>query len=190
MDDLSAARQETGVWRNRFLALLDRTPVPTAICALQGTITVANPAMAELFNTRPARLKGRLVTDLLEPVVRRDYERLVRDLSTGRRNRRTLQVRWADRTGEVTVQAAADPAGVGLLITLQPNPPQPTLNSREAEILRMVALGETSAAIAAQLGLTADGVNYHLRKLTSRFGVPNRVALAAQVVPKCHPSQP
>jgi DNA-binding CsgD family transcriptional regulator len=138
--------------------------------------------MAELFDTRPSRLKGRAMTDLLVPVVRRDYDRLVRELSTGRRNRRTLAVRWADRTGEVTVQAAADPSGVGLLVTLRPNPPQPTLSSREAEILRMVAAGETSAAIAARLGLTADGVNYHLRKLTARFGVPNRAALAAQVV--------
>jgi DNA-binding CsgD family transcriptional regulator len=173
---------ETVMWRNRFLALLDRTPIPTAISSLSGVIAVTNPAMAALFNTRPSRLRGRLTTDLLKPVVARDYDRLVRNLTSGRRTIQTLPVHWSSHTGQLTVQAVGDPDGTGLLITVQPDPPRPVLSAREAEILRLVAAGETSAAIATHLGLTADGVNYHLRKLTKRFGVPNRAALITAVV--------
>jgi DNA-binding CsgD family transcriptional regulator len=167
------------VWRNRFLALLDRTPLPTAICALDGVVAVTNPAMAALFHTRPSRLKGRRITDLLAPVVPGDYARLARNLSSGRRTTQKLAVHWASFTGVLTVQAVGDPDGTGLLITLQADPMRPRLSEREAEIVRLVASGETSAAIASRLGITADGVNYHLRKLTARFGVPNRAALVS-----------
>jgi DNA-binding CsgD family transcriptional regulator len=165
------------MWRNRFLALLDRTPLPTAICSVTGVIAIANPAMAALFNTRPSRLRDRLATDLLKPVVQGDYDRLVRNLTSGRRTTQTLPVHWEDKTGSLTVQAVGDPTGTGLLITLQPNPPRPVLSARETEILNLISLGETSAAIATHLDMTADGVNYHLRKLMKRFNAPNRTAL-------------
>ncbi|GAB3906982.1 LuxR C-terminal-related transcriptional regulator [Kibdelosporangium lantanae] len=170
---------ETIMWRNRFLALLDRTPLPTAICSLNGMIAITNPAMATLFHTRPSRLRNRRVTDLLTPVVPGDYQRLVRNLSSGRRTTQKLAVHWSGSTGQLTVQAVGDPDGTGLLITLQADPLRPRLSEREAEIVRLVASGETSAAIASRLGITPDGVNYHLRKLTARFAVPNRAALVS-----------
>src|SRR6185295_5830557 len=121
-------------------------------------------AMAALLRTRPSRLRDRVITDLLTPVVPGDYDRLVRNLSSGRRTTRKLAVRWGDTTGQLTVQAVGDPDGTSLLITLQADPRRPQVSEREAEIVRLVALGETSAAIAAHVGITADGVNYHLRK--------------------------
>jgi Bacterial regulatory proteins, luxR family len=38
----------------------------------------------------------------------------------------------------------------------------------------------TTPAIARSVGLTVDGVNYHLRQLTRRLNVPNRTALVAR----------
>lgn len=178
------AQRQMGIWRNRFLALLDRTPVPTAICLLNGTVVAANPALADLFGTSPRKLHERSITELMRPKVPRDYDRIVNDLTTGRRTRRVLAVTWPGHTGEVTVQAVADDAGVGLLITVQPKLLRPNkipqLTNREKQVLRLVARGETSAAIAEELGLTADGVNYHLTRLTNRLGVPNRAALIAR----------
>ncbi|AHH94031.1 hypothetical protein GCM10010174_85000 [Kutzneria viridogrisea] len=182
--ELQLARRQLAVWRNRFFALLDRTPVPTAICLVNGTVLGVNPAMAELFGTSPRNLHGRAVIELVQPRSQRDYERVVRDLVTGRRTRRVLAVRWAQGTGQVTVQAVDDDEGTGLLVTLQPDPLRhnviPELTERERAVLRLVARGASSAEAAAELGITADGVNYHLTRLTARLSVPNRAALIAR----------
>jgi DNA-binding CsgD family transcriptional regulator len=185
IQDVLAGQRDAAIWRNRFITLLDRTPVPTAICLLDGTITGSNPALAALLETTRSHLRGRRITDLLHPRVQRDYERVLRDLDTGRRARRVLTVGWGQgRTGKATVQAVPDENGVGLLLTLQPDPRAGTagidLTDRELDILRLVAAGDTSSAIAARLGLTADGVSYHLTRLTGRLGVPNRTALVAK----------
>jgi DNA-binding CsgD family transcriptional regulator len=50
----------------------------------------------------------------------------------------------------------------------------------EARILALAAAGKTSTRIAAEVGLTADGVNYHLTRLCRRWEVPNRTALIAR----------
>lgn len=179
--DFRAEQRRTGVWRNRFLALLDRTPVPTAICQLDGTITVANPAFAEALSTRPSHLRDRHVLEFFQAKVQRDYERLVAGLHRGRA-RLVIAVQFPGGAGELTVQAVSDDEGSGLLITLRitPVPTDVQLSDRESEILRLIAGGATSAAVAAELGITGDGVNYHLTRMSDRFGVPNRTALVAR----------
>ncbi|EWM14239.1 LuxR C-terminal-related transcriptional regulator [Kutzneria sp. 744] len=179
--DFRAEQRRTGVWRNRFLALLDRTPVPTAICQLDGTITVANPAFAEALSTRPSQLRDRHVLEFFQAKVQRDYERLVAGLHRGRA-RLVIAVQFPGGGGELTVQAVSDDEGSGLLITLRitPVPTDVHLSDRESEILRLIAGGATSAAVAAELGITGDGVNYHLTRMSDRFGVPNRTALVAR----------
>jgi PAS domain S-box-containing protein len=172
------------MWQNRFLALLHRTPLPTAICRPDGTITLANPAFAAVFGGTPARVRGRLLTDLMRPGVRIDYERVLEDLRTRRRTRRTVPVTWDGGAGDATVQVVDDEEGIALFFTLQPHPrpvqDPPRLSDREREVLRLVAGGATSAQAAAALGLTADGVNYHLTRLSTRLQVPNRLALIAR----------
>jgi DNA-binding CsgD family transcriptional regulator len=180
--DLRAEQRRTGMWRNRFLALLDRTPVPTAICHLDGTIGVANPAFAEALAVRPSQLRGRHVLEFFQAKVRRDYDKLVAGLQRGGRARLVIAVQFPGGTGELTVQAVSDDDGSGLLLTLRstPVPADVQLSDRESEILRLIAGGGTSAAVAAELGITGDGVNYHLARMSDRFGVPNRIALVAR----------
>lgn len=180
--DLRAEQHRAGMWRNRFLALLDRTPVPTAICQLDGTITVANPAFAEALHSRPAQLRDRHVLEFFQAKVRRDYEKLVAGLQRGGRSRLVIAVQFPGGAGELTVQAVSDDEGAGLLITLRitPVPTDVQLTDRESEILRLIAGGATSAAVAAELGITGDGVNYHLTRMSDRFGVANRTALVAR----------
>jgi DNA-binding CsgD family transcriptional regulator len=52
------------------------------------------------------------------------------------------------------------------------------LSPREAQILAMVAEGETNAAIATCLGLSARTVQTYLRHIFSKLGVENRTAAA------------
>ncbi len=182
LGELRAEQRHAGMWRNRFLALLDRTPVPTAICQLDGTITVANPALAEVLDTRPSQLRDRHVLEYFQPKVRRDFDKLVAGLEHGGRARLVIAVQFRGGAGELTVQAVSDDGGSGLLITLRitPLPADVQLSDRESEILRLIAGGATSSAVAAELGITGDGVNYHLTRLSDRFGVPNRTALVAR----------
>lgn len=50
----------------------------------------------------------------------------------------------------------------------------------EIRILALLAGGATTARAARETGLTVDGVNYHLRRLSERWGAANRTELVAR----------
>jgi PAS domain S-box-containing protein len=181
---------EAVVWRNRFVALLDRSPMPTGVCHLDGTLVLSNPALARVFGTVPSRLRDKRLVELLSPSDHDAFHRLVRDLLAGQHIRETLRVHWftdgVEHTGDLvvqTVQHVGEDAAPVLLVTLDRraelvSPPE--ISVREQEILELVAAGGTSASIARALGITPDGVTYHLTRLSGRFAVPNRTALVAR----------
>ncbi|MDQ6740807.1 MAG: LuxR C-terminal-related transcriptional regulator, partial [Actinomycetota bacterium] len=51
--------------------------------------------------------------------------------------------------------------------------------ARQAEILRLLAVGKDNAAIAAQLVLSKRTVEHHVAALYERLGVAGRVEAAA-----------
>ena len=53
----------------------------------------------------------------------------------------------------------------------------PRLSEREQQVLVLVARGEPTRRIAAQLYLSAGTVKYHLTALFNKFGVGTRAAL-------------
>jgi DNA-binding CsgD family transcriptional regulator len=53
------------------------------------------------------------------------------------------------------------------------------LTTREREILRRTALGETNAEIAARLDVTVHAVKFHLASVFRKLGVHNRTKAAA-----------
>ncbi|MBB4893202.1 PAS domain S-box-containing protein [Streptomyces olivoverticillatus] len=184
-------------WRNHFLVLLDRIPTPIAVCRADGEITVANPAMAAEWGLVPGQVRGRNLLDLFRPSSSASAQlgRLAEALRLGRRSRYTIDVRWlqgaagAEREGELLVDPVGDP-GPGypmLLAVLRVRegavaPPRPSaeVSAVEGRILALVASGATTAAVGKAVGLTVDGVNYHLARLTRRWRVPNRTALVAK----------
>jgi DNA-binding CsgD family transcriptional regulator len=52
------------------------------------------------------------------------------------------------------------------------------LSPREEEILALVAVGHSTPAISAQLGITAGTVKAHLTSVYRKLGVRNRVQAA------------
>ncbi|WP_449475688.1 PAS domain-containing protein [Streptomyces abikoensis] len=186
-------------WRNHFLLLLDRIPTPIAVCRPDGEVTVANPAMAAEWGTSPGRLRGRNLHELFRPRLPGRLDRHIEALRLGRRPRHPIEVRWlagaggVEREGELLVDPVGDgfPPSPMLLAVLRvraaaaetiPRPAEPVaeVSVVEGHILALAAAGATTAAIGKAVGLTVDGVNYHLTRLTRRWRVPNRTALVAK----------
>ncbi|MFD7082221.1 PAS domain-containing protein [Streptomyces sp. NPDC059918] len=184
-------------WRNRYYALLDRLPVPVALCRTDGRVSVANPAMSAALGVSAAGLPGRPLTELLRPLDPAQLHRLARAVRRGDRSRYPLSVMWAGngtgRHGELTVEPVSDrPRGELMLLAVlredtsrRTAPAAPAALAQEIgpvghRILELVATGSTTAAVATATGLTVDGVNYHLRRLSRRLRVANRTALVAR----------
>ncbi|MET9499125.1 PAS domain-containing protein [Streptomyces sp. NPDC006552] len=183
------------VWRNRALVLFDRIPLPVAVCDPYGVVRLANAALAAEWGTTPGRLRGRELLRLFAPSDGTQVDRIVEALRLRRRSRYTVAVTWpgadgAGRRGELMVDPVSETphALPDLLVMVRttgavPAPAQPAavvLHPNEERILALLAAGATTARAARETGLTTDGVTYHLRRLTRRWGAANRTELVAR----------
>ncbi|MEV6170622.1 PAS domain-containing protein [Streptomyces sp. NPDC051954] len=182
------------VWRNRALLLFDRVSVPVAVCDVYGSVLLANPAMATECGTTPGRLRGRDVLELFRPQEATQVERIAEALRLRHRSRYQVSVRWqapggGERYGELTADPVSDtvedtPALLVMLSVLGEREAGSDTPVRvapiEARILALLAAGATTAHAARETGLTVDGVNYHLRRLSARWHAANRTELVAR----------
>ncbi|ARF58675.1 PAS domain-containing protein [Streptomyces gilvosporeus] len=183
-----------GPWRNYFLILLDRIPTPIAVCRADGEVLIANPAMAAQWGTTPGQLRGHNLLEMFRPRAKEQLLRIEEAVRLGRRSRYPVEVQWhsaadgTEREGELTVDPVGDvsvqpPVLLAVLRVREaapPAPPRGTASPVEARILALAAGGATTAAIGTALGLTVDGVNYHLTRLARRWRVQGRTALVAR----------
>jgi PAS domain S-box-containing protein len=186
-----------GTWHNRYMTLFDRAPVPAATCQATGRVLGVNPAFAELWGLSRTKIRGCQLTDLFEPADTDARDTLAEALRSTRPSRHPLRVRWnvgdTVYTGQVTIEPVNDSVfdEVPLFVFLHADPEPlrtgpPSRRQRyrisptEQRILALMASGSTTAAAARTIGMTADGVTYHLTRLCRRFGVPNRTALVAK----------
>ncbi|MFH8933603.1 PAS domain-containing protein [Streptomyces griseosporeus] len=192
---MDRSRQEAVVWRNRALTLFDRVTVPVAVCDVYGAVLLANPAMAAECGTTPGRLRGREVLELFRPRRAGQVERIAEALRLRHRSRYQVSVRWtapgggAERYGELTADPVSDtveetPALLVMLRVLGERAARPRtpveVSPVEARILALLAGGATTARAARETGLSADGVTYHLRRLSARWGAATRTELVAR----------
>lgn len=148
--------------REEALLLFDRVGVPVAVCDAYGAVLLANPAMAAECGTTPGRLRGRDVLELFRP---RGATRVERHLPVGD---------TAKETSALLVM-------VRVLGEREPRTGEPVrVAPVEARILALLAGGATTAGAAKETGLSADGVTYHLRRLSARWGASNRTELVAR----------
>ncbi|RSM92159.1 diguanylate cyclase [Streptomyces sp. WAC 01325] len=175
--------------------VFDRVAVPVAVCDVYGAVRLANPAMAAECGTTPGRLRGRDVLELFRPQEATQVERIAEALRLRHRSRYQVSVCWrspdgTERHGELTADPVSDtvqetPALLVMLRVLgerEPSPEAPPtwVTPMEARILALLAGGATTARAARDTDLTVDGVNYHLRRLSTRWNATNRTELVAR----------
>ncbi|MQY34103.1 hypothetical protein SRB17_20690 [Streptomyces sp. RB17] len=191
---MDLGRADGVVWRNRALMLFDRVSVPVAVCDVYGQVVLANPAMAAECGTTPGRLRGRDVLDLFRPQEATQVERIAQALRLRHRSRYQVSVRWrvpggAERFGELTADPVSDRVDEtpALLVMLRvrgecapPEPEPARVTPVEGRVLVLLARGATTAGAARELGLSKDGVTYHLRRLSARWNAANRTELVAR----------
>ncbi|WP_369393889.1 PAS domain S-box protein [Streptomyces sp. CG1] len=191
---MDAGRADGVVWRNRALTLFDRVTVPVAVCDVHGQVVMANPAMAAECGTTPGRLRGRDVLELFRPQEAGQVERIAEALRLRHRSRYQVSVRWrapggAERYGELTADPVSDtvdetPALLVMLLvqgeSTAPEPEPVRVTPVEGRVLALLAGGATTAAAARELGLSKDGVTYHLRRLSARWHTATRTELVAR----------
>ncbi|KOV64761.1 diguanylate cyclase [Streptomyces sp. MMG1121] len=176
------------------MTLFDRVSVPVAVCDVYGQVVLANPAMAAECGTTPGRLRGRDVLELFRPQEAGQVERIAEALRLRHRSRYQVSVRWrapdgVERFGELTADPVSDSvdATPTLLVMLQvrgecgpPEPEPAVVTAMEGRVLALLASGADTATAARELGLSKDGVTYHLRRLSARWDAANRTELVAR----------
>lgn len=185
-------------WRNRALGLFDRLPMPTAYCTTDGTILRVNAAMAGEWGTLAGPWRGRSILDLFHPETRHQLRAVTEAIRLHRRSRYAVAVRWtaangAERHGEMIVdlvsETSTDTPNLLLMLRIDEERPVPSsdvarpeaeADEIEARILALTAAGSTTGQIASAVGLTVDGVNYHFKQLSRRWGVTGKAALVAR----------
>lgn len=80
------------------------------------------------------------------------------------------------------VVAASLTAGLAGEIRKRAQPAGPSLSTREREVLRMIAAGQTVPAIARALFLAPSTVKTHVQRLYEKFGVGDRAAAVAEAM--------
>ena len=67
---------------------------------------------------------------------------------------------------------------------LKEDPPIPDLSDRQRDILEAMTRGLTNADMAKMLGITPDGVKFHITSLFAKLGVVNRAEAIALALRK------
>ncbi|WP_100490791.1 response regulator [Mycobacteroides abscessus] len=80
------------------------------------------------------------------------------------------------------VVAASLTAGLAGEIRKRAQPAGPSLSTREREVLRMIAAGQTVPAIARALFLAPSTVKTHVQRLYKKLGVGDRAAAVAEAM--------
>jgi two-component system NtrC family sensor kinase len=146
-------RERLAAAEQRYRSLVEASPDAIVVATGDGTIIDANPVAAELFRTDPARLVGRLVTDLSDLDLA-DVRDRTGDLATGRTSR-TRAVIAAEIGPAFPVEVDATVVDVEgeprLLLRLRDLTEQERLQAELVQAQKMEATGQLVSGVAHEL---------------------------------------
>jgi PAS domain S-box-containing protein len=184
-------RSSSADWEQFFWSVFERSTNPIWLLDEQRFYVGANAATCELLGVSRDQVVGTRADSFLAPQDRSSLAAHWRELwDTGDwRSERTMiradgsrmRVQLAGRTGEVGGRRIA------VVVCMRAEPEDGSapavrlgeLTPREREILGLVALGDTSAEIAAQLVISTETVRTHVSNAMAKTGARTRAQLVA-----------
>ena len=181
-------------WESLFWMLFEKSPNGIILIDEQRRFVDVNAATVELFGYTRGALLGRSITDIIKTAERvESWERWRSFQTSGEYSGLRTLVRTDDT--EVTVKFAARLANIGgrklavyVAERARPNERAPRavkqgnhhlVTAREKEVIRLIALGKTTAGIAEELSISPETVRTHVRNTMRKIGVHTRAQLVA-----------
>jgi len=192
---MSMSQGPFGGWEPAFYAVFARTANPMVLLDDDRTIVDANEAIAALLGYSRAEMIGHSMLDFIPPD-EHEHHRLAWaqlqamgeqtvDRTLVHRDGHPIPVQYA---GTYTDVPDHGPLGVYVAIEIGSSPEREApvheadvtpLTNRESEVVRLVALGKTGTAIAADLHLSPETVRTHVRNAMAKTGTRTRAQLVA-----------
>lgn len=165
---------------------IEKLTVPAYVLDRNATVRWLNAAALARFGD----LRGKKISQIVEPAyaARARQEFAAKLLGTQESTEATVTVRTADGTrlgveisstqlldqgSIVGVFGLANPADE--LVSASASADSPHLTPRQLDVLRYLAAGHSTAAIAAKLGISIDTVRNHIRGIMARLEVHSRL---------------
>ena len=161
---------------------LDQLDVPSYVLDMAGIVRWTNTAAKAIFGDQVGES---YLLSIADEDRDRARERFARRIFGVRGSTYEIAVSSGDR-GRVRLQVHSTPLRVGsrivgvfgLAIPLEIEgtaDDSDVLTRRQIEIVRLLAAGESTDSIAAELGIAIDTVRNHIRNLLRRLGVHSRI---------------
>jgi PAS domain S-box-containing protein len=190
---MTGSRGETG-WERLFWLVFERTSNPVVLLDEQRRIVQINDPAVQLLGGDRDRLTGSSIRDSVTPSERprsdREWQGFLRSGEYSgcrellRADGSEVQTEFAARLADV---AGRRNAIYVLMPRGEPEAPPPstpaaTLTSREREIVTLIALGQDTGEIAAELHISPETVRSHVRNAMGKLDVHTRAQLVAVVL--------
>ncbi|MFN9992330.1 MAG: LuxR C-terminal-related transcriptional regulator [Phycisphaerales bacterium] len=183
-----------------FAALAADSSASVLILSDEGVIEFANTGVSKIFGTSSENLVGQVYSRLFEDAGARERLDFAKDVArsgetltvdgmiNGRMIRCTYRVLTisgsrnkvlvTSRTAQTASEMDSRPDGRYVKAKAADSGPLGQLTPREMEIMRLIGLGLSTAAIAKKLHRSVKTIEWHRVSLGTKLGVTNRVELA------------
>jgi PAS domain S-box-containing protein len=189
-------------WPALFASAFNQSRNAMLLVDEQRRIVDVNPATARLVGRARSALRGRHVWEFIAggplATAREWHDTLTQGRFTGvavleHADGSEVPVQWGATTEGATgrrrvlfVVLGTSRWGARFRRDAHDSPSGAPLSAREAEIVRRVAMGETSPEIAGELGISPDTVRTHVRNAMGKVGARSRAHLVAKALGEGH----
>ena len=199
---MPGSREGAAGWEELFWSVFERSTNAIALLDEQRIYLEANAALCELLGASRDEIVGARADRFVAPEELATLDSEWRQLWKSRDwvcERTLVRVdgsrihgHYAARTAAIAGREVAVVVWIGVESEEQPPPAAQLgrLTAREREVLSLVALGRTSAQIAAELVISTETVRTHVRNAMAKTGARTRAQLVAMALADRHIADP